>query len=123
MAEAGVTSPDREAAKAAGAQRAFYAILRLPWEVAPLFRQWLQQHYPQRAQRIMARVHDLRGGKDYDSRFNQRMKGQGPWADLLAQRFRKACDRLGFNRERLTLRTDLFEPPATASPDGQQRLF
>jgi hypothetical protein len=68
----------------------------------------------------MARVQDLRGGKGYNSRFDQRMKGQGIWAELLAQRFRTTCARLGFNRERVTLRTDLFAPP---SLDGQQRLF
>lgn len=112
-----------EAAWQAGARRAFYSVLRLPWELSPLFREWLQQHHPQRADRVMARIHDLRGGKNYDSDFAQRMKGQGPWADLLAQRFRKTCARLGFNRERITLRTDLFEPPAVASPDGQHRLF
>ena len=109
-----------EAARDAGARQAFYSVLRLPWELSPLFREWLQQHHPQRAARIMARVQDLRGGKDYDSDFAQRMKGQGQWADLLAQRFRKTCERLGLNRERITLRTDLFTPPST---DGQQRLF
>jgi len=109
-----------QAASQAGARHAFYSVLRLPWELAPLFRQWLQQHHPQRAERIMARIHELRGGKDYDSDFTQRMKGQGVWADLLAQRFRKACERLGLNRERLVLRRDLYVPPVT---DGQQRLF
>ena len=109
-----------EATYQAGARRAFYSVLRLPWELSPLFREWLQQHHPQRAQRIMARVQDLRGGKDYNSRFDQRMKGQGIWAELLAQRFRTTCARLGFNRERVRLRTDLFAPP---SLDGQQRLF
>mgnify|MGYP003340983470 FL=1 len=112
-----------EAAQQAGARQAFYSVLRLPWELSPLFREWLQQHYPQRAQRIMARVHDLRGGKDYDSRFDQRMKGQGLWADLLAQRFRKACKRLGLNRERIRLRTDLFTPPVSPGACLQQRLF
>lgn len=112
-----------EATYQAGARRAFYSVLRLPWELSPLFREWLQQHHPQRAQRIMARVQDLRGGKDYNSRFDQRMKGQGIWAELLAQRFRTTCVRLGFNRERVTLRTDLFAPPSDAGQDVQQRLF
>jgi DNA repair photolyase len=67
-----------EAAWEAGARSAFYHVLRLPWEVAPLFRQWLQLHYPQRADRIMARVQDMRGGKDYDADFATRMKGSGP---------------------------------------------
>ena len=73
-----------EAAWDAGARSAFYHVLRLPWEVCPLFRQWLELHYPQRAERIMARVHDMRGGKDYDSDFATRMKGTGPWAELIA---------------------------------------
>src|SRR5438128_6646866 len=65
-----------EAAWDAGARSAFYHVLRLPWEVSPLFRQWLELHYPQRAARIMARIHDMRGGKDYDADFATRMKGQ-----------------------------------------------
>jgi DNA repair photolyase len=95
-------------------------VLRLPWEVAPLFRQWLQHHYPQRADRIMARVQDMRGGKDYDADFATRMKGSGPWADLIGQRFRKAADRLGFNRERVPFDTTQFRPPRL---DGQADLF
>ncbi|MEJ7930851.1 PA0069 family radical SAM protein [Ramlibacter sp. AN1015] len=109
-----------EAAWEAGARSAFYHVLRLPWEVAPLFREWLQLHYPQRAARVMARVQDMRGGKDYDSDFATRMKGQGVWADLIAQRFRRACERLGFNRERVALDASAFRPPAR---NGQQALF
>lgn len=109
-----------EAAWEAGARSAFYHVLRLPWEVSPLFRQWLQLHYPQRAERVMARVQDMRGGKDYDAHFATRMKGSGPWADLIGQRFRKAAGRLGFNRERVEMDTSLFRPP---SPAGQGRLF
>ncbi|WP_332812978.1 PA0069 family radical SAM protein [Ramlibacter sp.] len=109
-----------QAAWDAGARSAFYHVLRLPWEVAPLFRQWLELHYPQRAQRVMARVQDMRGGKDYDADFATRMKGSGPWADLLAQRFRRATQRLGFNRQRVEMDTTLFRPP---SPPGQGRLF
>jgi DNA repair photolyase len=109
-----------EAAWEAGARSAFYHVLRLPWEVAPLFRQWLQDHYPQRADRIMARVQDMRGGKDYDADFATRMKGSGPWADLIGQRFRKAADRLGFNRERVPFDTTQFRPPRL---DGQADLF
>ena len=112
-----------EAAHEAGARQAFYSVLRLPWELSPLFREWLQQHHPDRAQRIMARVHDLHGGKDYDSDFAHRMKGQGVWAELLAQRFRKTCARLGLNRQRISLRTDLFAPPADSGRGAQQRLF
>jgi DNA repair photolyase len=104
----------------AGAREAFYHVLRLPWEVAPLFRQWLQTHYPDRAQRVMHRIQEMRGGKDYDSDFATRMKGSGAWADLLAQRFRKAAARIGFNARQLEFRTDLFRPPA---PRGQGSLF
>lgn len=88
------------AAADAGAQRAFYSVLRLPWELAPLFRQWLLEHFPERAERVMARMHDLRGGRDYDAAYGQRMSGQGVWAALLRQRFDTACRRLGLDRER-----------------------
>ena len=109
-----------EASWEAGARSAFYHVLRLPWEVAPLFRQWLELHYPQRAQRIMARVHDMRGGNDYDSDFVTRMKGTGPWAELIGQRFRTASQKLGFNRERVALDTTAFRQPAAP---GQGSLF
>jgi DNA repair photolyase len=109
-----------EAAWDAGARSAFYHVLRLPWEVSPLFRQWLELHYPQRAGRVMARIHDMRGGKDYDSDFATRMKGKGPWAELVGQRFRNASRRLGFNRVRVDLDTKAFRPPG---PAGQGLLF
>ncbi len=99
-----------EAAAAAGASAAFSIVLRLPWEVNPLFQNWLQQHVPDRAARIMARVRDMRGGKDNDSRFGARMTGRGIWADLLRQRLHKACARLGLNRERVELDLSLFKP-------------
>ncbi|MGZ2744112.1 PA0069 family radical SAM protein [Burkholderia stagnalis] len=96
-----VTEPDMErvleACAEAGATHASYIILRLPWEVAPLFRNWLDAHFPDRAERVMNRVRDMRGGKDYDSDFGKRMKGEGIWADLLKQRFRQAVKRLGLN--------------------------
>ena len=101
-----------EAAREAGAQRAFYQVLRLPWELAPMFRQWLALHYPDRAERVMARMQDLRGGKDYDADFATRMKGQGLWADMLRQRFAKTCDRLGLQRERHALDLSRFKPSA-----------
>jgi DNA repair photolyase len=109
-----------EAAWDAGARSAFYHVLRLPWEVSLLFRQWLELHYPQRAQRIMARIHDMRGGKDYDSDFATRMKGSGPWAELIGQRFLKATRRLGFNRQRVHLDTAAFRRPGAV---GQGLLF
>ncbi len=99
-----------EAAWDAGARSAFYTVIRLPWEVAPLFRQWLDLHYPQRAARIMARIQEMRGGKDYDSDFASRMKGSGLWADLIRQRFEKTCNRLGFNRARVELDLSQFRP-------------
>lgn len=109
-----------EAAWEAGARSAFYTVLRLPWEVAPLFREWLQLHYPQRAQRVMARVQDMRGGQDYNADFATRMKGDGLWAELIRQRFQKATQRLGFNRERVELSTAAFRP---GSASGQAQLF
>lgn len=107
-----------EAARDAGASSAFYVMLRLPWELAPLFRQWLQLHYPDRASRVMARVHDLRGGKDYDASFATRRSGQGIWADLMAQRFAKACERLGLNRQASHLNLADFRPPSNARQRG-----
>lgn len=101
-----------QAAWQAGARTAFYTVVRLPWEVAPLFRQWLELHYPQRAGRIMARIQEMRGGKDYDADFATRMKGAGLWADLIRQRFEKTCQRLGFNRERTELDLSQFRPQA-----------
>jgi DNA repair photolyase len=109
-----------ESAWQAGARSAFYTVVRLPWEVAPIFKEWLELHYPQRAARIMARIHDMRGGKDYDSDFSTRMKGSGLWSDLIRQRFEKACARLGFNRERIELDLSQFQPPSAA---GQSSLF
>ena len=110
-----------QAARDAGATSAFSIVLRLPWEVNPLFQQWLQQHVPDKAQRIMARVRDMRGGKDNDSRFGSRMTGQGVWAELLRQRFTKAVHRLGLQRQRLDLDLSRFRPPGR-SP-GQAELF
>jgi DNA repair photolyase len=97
-----------KAAWEAGARSAFYTVLRLPWELNPLFQEWLGLHYPQRAARVMARIqemHDIEGaarhqGKVYNSDFKTRMKGSGLWADLIGQRFEKTCARLGFNQQR-----------------------
>ena len=109
-----------QAAQQAGATRAFYSVLRLPWELSPLFRQWLGQHYPDRADRVMACVQAMRGGQDYDARFGVRQRGQGVWAELFQQRFDRACRRLGLNSSRFDLRTDGFCPP---SLHGQASLF
>ncbi|AOJ09273.1 PA0069 family radical SAM protein [Burkholderia mayonis] len=111
-----VTEPDLErvleACADAGATHASYIVLRLPWEVAPLFTEWLAAHFPDRAERVMARVRDMRGGKDYDSDFSRRMKGEGMWADLLRQRFRMAVKRCGLNeRTRGILDFSQFRAP------------
>jgi DNA repair photolyase len=112
-----------EAAADAGATSAFSVVLRLPWEVNPLFQQWLDQHFPDRAARVMARVREMRGGKDYDARFGSRMRGEGVWAQLLSQRFHKAAARFGLNRQRVELDLTQFRKPLPARQDGQQDLF
>lgn len=117
-----------DAAHAAGARSAFYSVLRLPWELDALFREWLELHYPQRAARIMARVQDLHGisaeareeGKSYTGGFATRMHGSGHWADLLRQRFALACRRLGLNCTPLELDYSQFRP---ALARGQGCLF
>jgi DNA repair photolyase len=117
-----------EAAAAAGATNAFFTVLRLPWELNPLFQEWLALHYPQRAQRVMARVRDLHQisaedrltCKSYNSNFATRMKGEGIWAELLAQRFRKTCARLSLNKLRHELDISQFDPSTLGS---QQNLF
>ena len=107
-----------EAARDAGARSAFYVVLRLPWELSPLFRQWLALHYPERAARVMARIQDLRGGKDYDASFATRRSGQGLWSELMAQRFAKACLRLGLNREKSAFNLADFKPPSRSRQMG-----
>jgi len=112
-----------QAARDAGATRAFSIVLRLPWEVNPLFQRWLEQHFPDRAHRVMARLREMRGGRDNDARFGTRMTGQGVWAELLRQRFEKACSRLGFNRERFELDLTQFVRGAGPPPPVQGCLF
>jgi DNA repair photolyase len=112
-----------EAAAQAGASRAFGIVLRLPWEVNPLFQDWLAQHFPDRAARVMARVREMRGGRDYDSTFGSRMSGEGIWAQLLAQRLQKARARFGLDRERIELDLTRFRKPLLADPAGQGDLF
>ena len=109
-----------EACKDAGAVAASSIVLRLPREVAGLFKDWLAEHYPDRAARIMGRVRELHGGKDYDPNFGTRMVGQGEWAAIMQQRFRLATRRLGLDRSLPTLRTDLFAKPPQA---GDQLSF
>ncbi len=100
-----------EQARAAGASSASYVVLRLPLEIKDLFREWLEDERPDRAGRVMSLVRQMRGGKDYDANWAQRLKGSGPVADLIGQRHRGACLRLGLTLERVPLRTDLFRSP------------
>ena len=100
-----------EAAVAAGARGGFYLPVRLPHEVAPLFRAWLDQHYPDRAEKVMATIRSMRGGRDNDPDFHSRMRGQGAWAELLATRFDKAARRYGLGNMKIPLRRDLFVAP------------
>ena len=102
--------------RAAGARRASYALVRLPHEVAQLFREWLDLHLPERAEHVMSLVRQMRGGRDNDPRFGVRMKGEGVFAELIARRFSVAARRLGFSRDReFDLRCELFRPP---TPQG-----
>jgi DNA repair photolyase len=122
-----ITDPELEtileAARDAGAGAASYVLLRLPHELKALFRDWLVQRYPERAEHVMSIIRQMRGGKDYDSTFGRRMRGEGPFAQLLQRRFALAHARLGFGRLP-PLRCDLFEPPsAPVRPSPQGNLF
>lgn len=99
-----------QAAAQAGAQAVHYTVVRLPWEVNPLFQAWLEHHVPDKAARIMARVREMRGGRDYDADFSQRMKGEGVWAELIAQRMKKAAARAGLVRRWQDLDLGAFDP-------------
>ncbi|MEQ1495344.1 MAG: PA0069 family radical SAM protein [Novosphingobium sp.] len=107
-------------ASARGVQTASWIMLRLPHEVAPLFREWLDVHYPDRAGKVMGIVQSVREGKDNDPGFFTRMKPLGPWADIFRHRFRIAAKRLGLNREQPILDCSQFVRPPM---DGQLRLF
>lgn len=105
------------AAAAAGVGEASYILLRLPLEVRGLFEDWLAEHYPLRAGRVMNAIRESRGGKAYDAAWGRRMRGEGVFAELIAHRFAVAVKRHGLNRAgRGELRTDLFRPP------GQRQL-
>lgn len=108
-------------AKDAGAKNAAYVLLRLPLEVADLFREWLAAHYPLKEAHVMNLVRQMRGGKIYDSDFKTRMRGTGIFADLLEQRFRKACSKARLNQTRHPLTTALFRRPPEDRP--QLTLF
>ena len=104
-------------AAAAGARAVGYIPVRLPWEVAPLFRAWLEEHFPDRAGKVMATIRSIRGGRDNDPDFFSRMQGQGVWADLFRARFRVAQRRHGLDGARIELRRDLFRRPS--GPQGE----
>ena len=99
------------AAGEAGASSANYILLRLPLEVADLFQQWLQEHYPLKAEHVMTRVRDTRGGQDYVSEFGERMRGRGAFADMIAQRFRRSCRKLGLAPREYDLNCAAFRVP------------
>lgn len=120
-----ITDPALESILAAcaraGASQAGYVLLRLPHEVKDLFRAWLADHRPGEAAHVMSLIQQSRGGKDYDSSWGQRMRGQGLFADMIAQRFRLACRKNGLNTRHLQLDTKHFRVPARRG--DQLRLF
>jgi DNA repair photolyase len=108
-----------EQAADGGANIAGYTVLRLPLELKELFREWLALHVPDRAEHVMSLIQQMRGGRDYDARFGKRMRGEGPYADLIRQRFALACRKHGLSRSRdLRLDHGLFSAPRPDSPQG-----
>lgn len=129
-----ITEQDMErvlaAAAEAGATGAGYTVIRLPWEVNPLFQEWLAAHFPDRAQRVMNRIRDMRGGEDYVAEFGARMRGEGVWADLIRQRFEKALQRLNIKHQSRFCELDCSRfrrprdlPPRRKYGDNQSDLF
>ncbi len=110
-----------EAARDAGAREAGYVMLRLPLELKDIFREWLSTDYPDRAARVLHILQSMHGGRDYTAEFGLRQKGKGPYAQLIAMRFRLALQRLGLNQRRQPLRTDLFRRPGSSG--AQLDLF
>ncbi len=106
-----------ECAKA-GASAAGYVVLRLPREIKDLFQEWLAQHFPDRAARVMALVRQMRGGRDYDPEWGKRQRGEGPYARLIADRFARACRKLGLDRPRSPLDHTQFRRPPDYGPQG-----
>ena len=112
------------AAAEAGAQAIHYTVVRLPWEVRPLFEEWLQHHVPDRAARILARIQDMRGGAVYDADFRTRMRGEGVWAQLIAQRVRKAAERHGVAGKAPELDTSRFDASLLrGAPEASQQVL
>jgi len=120
-----LTEPELESILAAGAEAgaraASWILLRLPHEVAPLFRDWLAREYPGQAAHVMGRLRAMRGGADYDAEWGRRMRGEGPYAQIIARRFAVAVRRLGLDAGIPPLDTSLFAPPLER--DGQMALF
>ncbi|MEL7097837.1 MAG: PA0069 family radical SAM protein [Pseudomonadota bacterium] len=120
-----LTDPELEAilyaGKKAGARSASWIMLRLPREVSGLWREWLEAAYPDRAARVMARLREMHGGQDYDARWHTRMRGEGPYAEMIAARFDVAVRRLGLRTRLHPMRTDVFRPPVP--PGGQLQLL
>jgi DNA repair photolyase len=110
-----------DAVAATGAQGAGFVILRLPLEVRDLFQEWLIANFPDRARHVFTLIRQMRGGKDYDSTFGSRMKGEGPYAWMIGRRFETACARLGLNVRKAELTTEHFRSPRS-SPE-QLSLF
>ena len=110
-----------ERSAAAGARNAGYVLLRLPLEIGDLFTEWLRSNCPDRANRVLSLMRSTRGGKLYDAKWGERMVGEGPYAWMIGRRFEVAAERLGFNKQSVELRTDLFTPPVL--PGQQLRLL
>ena len=110
-----------DAAYAAGAREAGYVLLRLPLEVRDLFREWVMENFPDRYRHVFKLIRDMRGGKDYDAKWGERMIGSGPIAWMIGRRFEAACERLGLNRRKLKLTTEHFAP--TKKRPQQLTLF
>src|SRR5882672_11047209 len=100
-----------DAAAAAGAREAGYVLLRLPLEVRDLFREWVTENFPDRARHVFKLIRDMRGGKDYDAKWGERMTGSGPIAWMIGRRFEAACERLGLNAAKTSLAVEHFAPP------------
>ncbi len=111
-----------EAAAAAGARRAAFLLLRLPFEVASLFENWLREHYPERADRVLNHVREMRGGRLNDPRFGHRMRGEGAYAAMVGARFARACRRLGLNQEAAP-KLDMQQFEREPGAPRQGRLF
>lgn len=112
-----------KAGSEAGAQSASFVMLRLPHELKDLFSQWLERHYPLKAERVMNRVRDMHGGREYNARWGERMRGKGNYVEMISQRFRLVCRQCHLNRVRFELNTRDFCLPDNETEFGQLSLF